>query len=111
MTLQAFDLSGELIASDVKIDTGGPLLTVTTPNIHRVRFFSSTANVAFDDFTFEAVTHIGDVNGDGMVGVSDLLAVIAAWGPCADLNDCPADVTYDGLVNVSDLLLVIASWG
>ncbi len=51
------------------------------------------------------------VNGDGMVGVSDLLAVIAAWGPCADLNDCPADVTYDGLVNVSDLLLVIASWG
>jgi hypothetical protein len=50
----------------------------------------------------------GDVNGDGLVNVNDLLAVISAWGPCPC---CAADVTYDGLVNVNDLLLVISTWG
>ena len=38
----------------------------------------------------------GDVNGDGQVNVTDLLAVIAGWG-----------TPYD----VSDLLAVIAGWG
>jgi hypothetical protein len=51
----------------------------------------------------------GDVNGDGVVNITDLLAVIAAWGPCQGL--CPADVTGDGSVNIGDLLFVIAHWG
>ncbi len=54
----------------------------------------------------------GDVNGDGVVGVIDLLAVLAAWGPCpGDPEPCPADVNDDGAVTVSDLLLVLANWG
>ena len=48
-----------------------------------------------------------DINGDGYVNVSDLLAVIDQWG----LTDSPADVTGDGVVNVSDILLIISSWG
>ena len=50
----------------------------------------------------------GDVDGDGDVDVVDLLAIIAAWGPCPG---CPADVNGDGLVNVTDLLIAIANWG
>lgn len=50
----------------------------------------------------------GDVNGDGLVNVTDLLAVINAWGPCPM---CAADVNYDSIVNVSDLLIVINTWG
>jgi hypothetical protein len=38
----------------------------------------------------------GDMNGDGSVGVDDLLAIIADWGS-----------SYD----VDDLLLIIQSWG
>lgn len=58
----------------------------------------------------------GDINGDGVVNVSDLLAVINAWGPCpAPPQSCPADVAPppngDGVVNVSDLLMVINNWG
>ena len=49
-----------------------------------------------------------DVNGDGQVGVTDLLAVINSWGPCAG---CAADVTGDDQVGVADLLAVIAGWG
>ena len=54
----------------------------------------------------------GDTNGDGVVNVTDLLAVIAAWGPCpAPPATCPADLNGDGLVNVADLLIVITNWG
>ena len=59
----------------------------------------------------------GDVNGDAIVNVEDLLLVITAWGPCPVLPAaCPADVAPlgspagDGQVNVLDLLLVIANW-
>ena len=52
---------------------------------------------------------LGDVNGDGVVNVSDLLIIIAGWGPCS--GDCPADVNDDGMVNVSDILAAIGNWG
>lgn len=51
---------------------------------------------------------LGDITGDGLVDVSDLLSVIADWNCMAD---CMADVNEDGVVNIVDLLLVIANWG
>ena len=36
---------------------------------------------------------IHDVTRDGQTDVSDLLVVITAWGPCADLSICPATST------------------
>ncbi|MDG2199846.1 MAG: S8 family serine peptidase [Phycisphaerales bacterium] len=51
----------------------------------------------------------GDINGDGIVGVDDLLIVIASWGPCGP--DCQADINGDGIVGVDDLLIVLANWG
>ena len=50
----------------------------------------------------------GDVNGDGLVNVFDLLGVIVDWGAC---GSCPPDVNHDGLVNAADLLMVITEWG
>jgi hypothetical protein len=52
-----------------------------------------------------------DINNDNAVNVTDLLAVIGAWGACANPNDCPADINADDLVNVTDLLAVIGAWG
>jgi len=49
-----------------------------------------------------------DVNGDGVVGVSDLLSLIDDWGPCAD---CASDVNDDGVVDVTDILEVVGGWG
>ena len=49
----------------------------------------------------------GDVDGDGVVGVNDILAVISAWGEC---DGCSEDLNNDGYVNVNDLLEVIAHW-
>ncbi len=56
----------------------------------------------------------GDINGDGIVNVTDLLAVIGAWGPCPSCppTPCAADIAgNDCIVNVSDLLMVIGNWG
>ena len=51
---------------------------------------------------------VGDITGDGVVGVDDLLDLIASFGPCAG---CPADVNGDGVVGVDDFLIVLAAWG
>ena len=50
----------------------------------------------------------GDVDDNGIVDVADLLALLAAWGPC---GECPEDINGDGTVNVGDLLTLLAAWG
>jgi hypothetical protein len=49
-----------------------------------------------------------DIDGSGSVDVSDLLTLLAAWGPC---DGCPADLDASGDVDVSDLLALLAAWG
>ena len=49
-----------------------------------------------------------DVNGDGVMDVTDLTEVITSWGPC---EGCDADLDDNGVVDVSDLLEVILLWG
>ena len=49
-----------------------------------------------------------DANGDGLVNVADLLAVVDSWDMCS--GNCPADLNNDGCVNVVDLLIVTDSW-
>ncbi len=60
------------------------------------------------------IEDIAPPGGDGIVNVTDLLAVIGAWGACGDPKNCPADIVPvggDGVVNVSDLLAIIGAWG
>lgn len=68
---------------------------------------SVTAGMAWYFSDPEVVDVPGDLDGDGQVGVNDLLLVIAQWN-CT--SDCTADADGDGTVNVSDLLIVIANW-
>ena len=53
----------------------------------------------------------GDIDGDGSVGVKDLLILLGAWGPCDACNDCPADLDGDCSVGVKDLLILLGNWG
>ena len=48
-----------------------------------------------------------DADGNGTIGVNDLLRVLSAWNSF----DPGADVDNDGTVGVDDLLRVIAAWG
>ncbi len=46
------------------------------------------------------------MNGDDVVDILDLIAVLLAWGTA----DPAADVTNDGIVDVADLVEVISNW-
>jgi len=57
-----------------------------------------------------------DVDGDGIVAVSDILSIIGNWGSCGDGTFRPAgDIAPapngDCCVTVADILAVISSWG
>ncbi len=55
----------------------------------------------------------GDLDGDGAVGITDLLALLGAWGPCpapCPPAACPADLDDDCIVGITDLLVLLANW-
>ncbi len=49
-----------------------------------------------------------DLDGNGTVGIGDLLIMLAQWGPC---GACPADLDGSGSVGINDLLDLLAVWG
>ncbi|NNF44345.1 MAG: PQQ-binding-like beta-propeller repeat protein [Phycisphaerales bacterium] len=50
-----------------------------------------------------------DLDGSGDVGFTDLIRVLADWGPCPP--PCPPDLDASGDVGFTDLLAVLAAWG
>ena len=50
-----------------------------------------------------------DLDHDGNVGSTDLLTLLAAWGPVPTPD--PPDFTGDSIVGTVDLLIRRASWG
>ena len=76
-----------------------------------------TGSAPHDDFSGVAIRltpilpPLGDLDGDGSVGVPDLLILLGNWGPCADCADCAADLDDNCVVGVSDLLILLSNWG
>jgi hypothetical protein len=52
-----------------------------------------------------------DINNSGAIDVDDLIAVILAWGGCANCSNCPPDINGSCTVDVDDLIAVILAWG
>ena len=53
----------------------------------------------------------GDLDGDGLRSVGDLLIVLGDFGCIAGAEPCPGDLTGDGQVNTSDVLDLIGVFG
>lgn len=49
-------------------------------------------------------------DGNSSVGIGDLLAILANWGPANPDGDF-LDFNFDGEVGINDLLEMLASWG
>ncbi len=74
------------------------------------------ADLGGNEFLDECPSPIpGDLNGDGSVGVPDLLLLLGAWGECDDCTPgesmCFGDLDGDCTVGVADLLALLANWG
>ena len=56
---------------------------------------------------------LADLDGDGVVGITDFLILLGAWGRCPDPcpPSCPADLDGDCNVGITDFLLLLGSWG
>jgi hypothetical protein len=65
-------------------------------------------NAHFYDGFMSSCECVGDLNGDNVVGVTDLLQLIGEWGFC---ENCDEDLDGNGFVDVSDLLQLINFWG
>lgn len=73
-------------------------------------FGSNGFDYAFGEYNVEFEIFpplIGDINGDGVVDVADLLLLLGAWGACPG---CSEDLNGDDVVDVQDLLLLLANW-
>ncbi|NNF42528.1 MAG: hypothetical protein HKN62_05690 [Phycisphaerales bacterium] len=68
-------------------------------------------NVLPTDFGPVVLDCRGDFDRDGSVGFSDLLQLLARWGPCPRDHYCDEDLSFNGAVDFSDLLAVLSAWG
>lgn len=93
------DLTLDLEGNERMLDDPG------TPDTGR----ESPPIVDIGAFEFTGTSCIADVDGSGDVGLSDVLAILAAWGPCDE--NCPEDVDRDGQSGFGDVLAVLAHWG
>lgn len=66
---------------------------------------STTAIVRGPSFV---ATCPGDLDGDDLVRVPDLIILLSNWGPCVG---CEADLSGDGVVNTIDLVRLLSAWG
>ena len=66
---------------------------------------------AMEDYLASNPPNPVDLDGDGNIGVVDLLMLLAAWGPCPPKGDCPADFDDSRDVGVKDLLILLGVWG
>ena len=49
----------------------------------------------------------GDIDGNGLVGIDDLLALLNYWG----MVNSVTDLNEDGFTDIKDLLILIGAWG
>ena len=86
------------------------------PNMHILEAIEVREAVIPDPCKSPLPNCAADVDQDGIVAVSDVLAVIANWGICGDgtfrpVGDVAPLPNGDCCVNVTDLLAVIADYG
>ncbi len=53
---------------------------------------------------------LGDIDGDGTVGIVDFGILLASWGAC-EPGCCLPDLDLDGNVGITDMLILLANWG
>ena len=82
-------------------------LTVFGLNLWAIAPDNVVMEMDFAQMTIETAC-VADLDGDGAVGTSDLLRLLAVWGTNPG---GPPDFDGDGTVGTSDLLFLLSVWG
>jgi len=91
------------------IDTG---LTPGSTYSYTVAAYDATGNVSAQSTVtpFTTVSKKGDINGDGVVNISDL-SILATNFTKSNMTWSQGDLNADGVVNVYDLSILAVNWG
>ncbi len=54
---------------------------------------------------------LADLDGDGTIGIMDLLQLLGSWGPCPLAEQCIGDLDCDGIVGMEDFLFLLGLTG
>lgn len=120
MEVRVYDFDTNALLGTTTIDSavaGGTFLGIVAEppcSIGRVNLWGpgQFACCGGDEVVYEVGLHAAeapcaaDVNGDGEVGINDLLHLLSVWGTAG-----PPDPSGDGTVDIVDLLLMLGSWG
>ena len=89
-----------IIEAGATLDTNGHI-------IYAAEYDNQGTVIGEEDIIIIDPPVYGDLNGDGLVNIDDMLIVIGQWGPC---DGCVGDINGTGEVNIDDLLIVIGNW-
>ncbi|NNF42625.1 MAG: hypothetical protein HKN62_06195 [Phycisphaerales bacterium] len=102
------DAAGSAIEQTIVHDTPGPNAGSAVALDGGDVLIAASVGLPYDTYVARYRSgEAADLDGDGVVGFTDLLIVLSSWGPCPD---CPADLDGDGSVGLTDLLAVLAGW-
>jgi hypothetical protein len=104
--------------SHAELEAAGVLFTANT----KIRYTANDADPqsinesGVDGLTISAIHCeeglLGDIDGDGIVGVNDFLILLGDWGwctrPCPPV--CAASLDGNCTVGVNDFLILLANW-
>jgi len=54
---------------------------------------------------------LADIDGTGMIDITDLSGLLDSWGPCPPAGECAGDLDCDGMVGVKDFVIFLSLMG
>ena len=112
LTIQNSTISSNTAGNDgggLHLDSGTMFLqnTVVCGNSAEQIAATNWADQGGNTIDVECESCTGDFDGDGSVGIDDLLTVLENWGE----GNSDGDLSGDGDTTIDDLLIVIGVWG
>lgn len=98
--------------AQIQVEQGGSVLPFTHASAGGDRELTYTALPNGGDVLVSLIqsTLIGDLDGDGFVGITDLNLILSGWNQNVPPANANADPSGDGFIGIEDLNVVLGNW-